>query len=128
MQIVRFMRGAMSEAGVITFLKLIVSRPKSNVLAFFNHANGKVHAECQADHKTDTFLATFKRHVSTCPANEPAEDWERLFTVLQSQEATVRNSILNEDGPRKKQNAENALNALFSTLEDYFRQNMRVAA
>lgn len=42
-----------------------------NVLAFFNHANGKVHAECRADHKTDTFLATFKRQVSTCPANEP---------------------------------------------------------
>jgi len=41
-----------------------------NVLAFFGYANGKVHAECQADHKTDTFLAIFKRHVSTCPANE----------------------------------------------------------
>lgn len=58
----------------------------------------------------------------------PAENWEKLFTVLKSQEATVRNCILNEDGPRKKQNAENALNALFSTLEDYFRQKMRVAA
>ncbi len=251
-----------------------------NVLAFFNHANGKVHAECQADHKTDTFLATFRRHVSSCPTNEtvhyvmdnlsthrgypfcktvaelsgidcptekkldnlkkrvewlkstdkrivihftpyhgswlnliefwfgimnkkvsngsygspeelkksfeaffeewntllahpfkwsydgkglhkkavnrftemlkhaankleistltkqlrlagnlfdyyfldvPVEDWEKLFIALQSQEATVRNSILNENGLRKKQNAENALNALFSTLEDHFR-------
>ena len=41
-----------------------------NVLAFFDYANGKVHAECHADHKTDTFLAIFKRHVSSCPANE----------------------------------------------------------
>jgi transposase len=258
-----------------------------NVLAFFNHADGKVHAECQADHKTDTFLATFKRHVSTCPANEPihyvmdnlsthrgypfcktvaevsgidcpsekeldklekrvewltstdkrivihftpyhgswlnliefwfgimnkkvsnesygspeelkesfeaffeewntllahpfkwsydgkglhkkavnrftkmlkhassrleistltkqlrlannlfdhyfhdvpVEDWEKLFAVLQFHEAILRNSILNEDGPKKKQNAENALNGLLSTMENYFRQNMRVAA
>lgn len=41
-----------------------------NVLAFFNHANGRVHAECHADHKTDTFLAIFKRQVTSCPANE----------------------------------------------------------
>jgi len=41
-----------------------------NVLAFFNHANGKVYAECQADHKTDTFLAIFRRHVASCPTNE----------------------------------------------------------
>ena len=41
-----------------------------NVLAFFNHANGKVHAECQADHKTDTFLAIFKRHVSNCAKSQ----------------------------------------------------------
>ena len=37
-----------------------------NVLAFFNYADGKVYAECQADHKTDTFLSVFKRHVSSC--------------------------------------------------------------
>ena len=42
-----------------------------NVLAFFNHANGQVYAECQADHKTDTFLKIFRRHVTTCPAGEP---------------------------------------------------------
>jgi len=41
-----------------------------NVLAFFNHANGRVHAECHADHKTDTFLAIFKRQVATCPTDE----------------------------------------------------------
>ncbi len=41
-----------------------------NVLAFFNHANGRVHAECHADHKTDTFLAIFKRQVATCPVDE----------------------------------------------------------
>ncbi len=41
-----------------------------NVLAFFNHANGKVYAECQADHKTDTFLAIFGRHTASCPTNK----------------------------------------------------------
>lgn len=258
-----------------------------NVLAFFDYANGKVHAECQADHKTDTFLAIFKRHVSSCPANEqihyvmdnlsthrgypfcktvaelsaiacpcekelnnlenrvkwlkstnkrivihftpyhgswlnlvefwfgimnkkvlnesygsaeelkesfeafleewntllahpfrwsydgkglpkkavnrftemlkqaankleistltkqlrlmnnlfdhyfhevPGENWEKLLNVLQSQETILRNSIMNEEGPLKKENAENALNSLFSALEDYFWQNTRKAA
>ena len=41
-----------------------------NVLAFFNNANGKVYAECQPDHKTDTFLKIFKTHVSSCPDKE----------------------------------------------------------
>ena len=41
-----------------------------NVLAFFNNANGKVYAECQADHKTDTFLKIFKTHVASCPDKE----------------------------------------------------------
>ncbi len=41
-----------------------------NVLAFFNYANGKVYAECQGDHKTDTFLAIFKQHVLSCSVNE----------------------------------------------------------
>ena len=58
----------------------------------------------------------------------PGENWEKLFIVLQSQEATIRNSIMNEEGPLKKENAENALNSLFSTLEDYLWQNERKAA
>ena len=41
-----------------------------NVLAFLNHANGRVHAECHAEHKTDTFLAIFKRQVAACPVDE----------------------------------------------------------
>lgn len=41
-----------------------------NVLAFFNYADGKVYAECQADHKTDTFLGIFNRHVASCPSTE----------------------------------------------------------
>lgn len=257
-----------------------------NVLAFFNHADGKVYAECQADHKTDTFLEIFRRHVASCPAKEqihyvmdnlsthrgypfcktvaelsdvacPSEKelnnlekrvkwlkstdkrivihftpyhgswlnlvefwfgimnkkvlnesygsaeeleesfvsflgewnillahpfrwsydgkglhkkavsrftemlkqaaskleisslikqlqlmvnifdhyiseismeyWEKLFDALQSQEATLRNSIMNEEGPLKKKNAENALNSLLATLENYIRQNMRKA-
>lgn len=251
-------------------------------LPFFDYANGKVHAECQADHKTDTFLAIFKRHVSSCPANEqihyvmdnlsthrgypfckavaelsgidcpcekelnnlekrvkwlkstnkrivihftpyhgswlnlvefwfgimnkkvlnesygsaeelkesfeafleewntllahpfrwsydgkglhkkavnrftemlkqaankleistltkqlrlmnnlfdhyfhevPGDNWKKLLNVLQSQETTLRNSIMNEKGPLKKENAENALNSLFSAIEDYLWQN-----
>jgi hypothetical protein len=58
----------------------------------------------------------------------PVEDWEKLFSVLQFHEATLKNRILNENGPKKKQKAENALNALSSTMEDYFRQSMRIAA
>ncbi len=42
-----------------------------NVLAFFNYKTGKVFAECQADHKTDTFIEVFKRHVASCPDQEP---------------------------------------------------------
>ncbi len=47
-----------------------------NVLAFFNYADGKVYAECQADHKTDTFLDVFKRHVASC------SDTEQLHYVM----------------------------------------------
>lgn len=42
-----------------------------NVLAFLNNTDGKVYAECQADHKTDTLVAVFKRHVASCPKDEP---------------------------------------------------------
>ena len=42
-----------------------------NVLAFFNYKTGKVFAECQADHKTDTFIDVFKRHVASFPHQEP---------------------------------------------------------
>ena len=58
----------------------------------------------------------------------PGENWEKLLNVLQSQETTLRNSIMNEKGPLKKENAENALNSLFSALEDYLWQNTRKAA
>jgi transposase len=254
-----------------------------NVLAFFNNVNGKVYAECQGDHKTDTFLRIFKRHVLSCPANEQLhyvmdnlsthrgypfcktvaglsgiacppekelnnlekrvawlkstnkriiihftpyhgswlnlvefwfgimnkkvlnesygsveelkqsfeafleewntllahpfkwsydgkglhekavirftkilkqaankleipsltkqlglmlnlfvhyfdetseENWEKLFSVLQSQESTIRNSIILEGGPVKKEKAENALNSLLAILEDHIGQNV----
>ncbi|MCP4392456.1 MAG: helix-turn-helix domain-containing protein, partial [Gammaproteobacteria bacterium] len=38
-----------------------------DVLAFLHHADGKVHLECRADHKTDTFLAAFRRHTARFP-------------------------------------------------------------
>ena len=258
-----------------------------NVLAFFNHVNGQVYAECQADHKTDTFLGIFRRQVATCPEKEqihyvmdnlsthcgypfcktiaelsdiawppenelknmekrvkwlmsedkrivihftpyhgswlnlvefwfgimnkkvfngsygsvdelkesfeafleewntllahpfrwsydgkglhkkavsrfsemlkqaankleistltkqsrlmanlfdhyfaevPEEEWEKLYNVLQSHNATLRNSIMSEEGPIKKENAEKALNSLLSVLEYYICQNVQKAA
>ena len=53
----------------------------------------------------------------------PRDHWEELFSVLQSQETTIRHSIMNEEGPIKKKNAENALNSFLSVLEDYVLQN-----
>jgi transposase len=35
-----------------------------DVLAFLHHVDGTVYLECQSDHKTDTFLAVFRRHAS----------------------------------------------------------------
>lgn len=258
-----------------------------NVLAFFNHANGKVYAQCKADHKTGTFLEVFRHHVASCPAQEqlhyvmdnlsthrgypfcktvaelsdvacpsekelnnlekrvkwlnstnkrivihftpyhgswlnlvefwfgimnkkvlaesygsaeelkesfdafleewntllahpfrwsydgkglhvkavkrfaeilkqaasklvistltkqlrlmanlfahyfdevPEENWENLFDILRFQETTLRNSIMNEEGPLKRENAESALDFLLSVLEDYIWQNMLDAA
>ncbi len=58
----------------------------------------------------------------------PEENWEHLFDTLRSQETTLRNSIMNEKGPLKKDNAENALNLLLTVLEDYIWQNMPNAA
>ena len=42
-----------------------------DVLAFLNHADGKVYIECRADHKTDTFLAVFRAQVQRFPQTEP---------------------------------------------------------
>ena len=45
-------------------------RPMPGRTAFFNYADGKVYAECQADHKTETFIGIFRRHIATCPEGE----------------------------------------------------------
>jgi len=42
-----------------------------DVHAFFHHADGKVHLECRADHKTDTFLEVFRRHANRFAQTEP---------------------------------------------------------
>jgi transposase len=42
-----------------------------DVLAFLHHVDGKVHIECRADHKTDTFLAVFRHHANRFPQSEP---------------------------------------------------------
>ena len=41
-----------------------------DVLAFLHHADSKVYLECQANHKTDTFLAVFRRHANRVPQSE----------------------------------------------------------
>jgi hypothetical protein len=58
----------------------------------------------------------------------PKNNWDKLFDVLQSQKSTLKNSIMNEKGPIKKEKAENGLNSLLSVLEDYIWQNMQNAA
>jgi len=42
-----------------------------DVLAFLNHADGKVYAECHSNHETSTFLGAFRRHVARAPTSEP---------------------------------------------------------
>ena len=42
-----------------------------DVLAFLHHADGRVSIECHANHKTDTFLAVFRRHADRFPRLEP---------------------------------------------------------
>ena len=42
-----------------------------DVLAFLNHADGKVYAECRSNHETSTFLGVFRRHVARAPTSEP---------------------------------------------------------
>ncbi len=42
-----------------------------DVLAFLNHADGKVYAECHSNHETSTFLDVFRRHVVRAPASGP---------------------------------------------------------
>ena len=41
-----------------------------DVFAFLNYTDGKVYAECQADHKTNTLLDIFRRHVARFPNSE----------------------------------------------------------
>ncbi len=58
----------------------------------------------------------------------PEKNWEFLFNVLQYQEAILRNNIMNEDGPKKKEKAEKALNLLLSALKNHTEQNIGLAA
>lgn len=39
----------------------------TDVFAFLNHADGRVYAECHAEHSTATFLEVFGRHISGLP-------------------------------------------------------------
>ena len=53
----------------------------------------------------------------------PRKKQEKLFNVLRSQAETLRNKIMEEEGPIKKENAENAMNSLWSTLESYLTEH-----
>jgi transposase len=53
-----------------------------NVLAFFNYADGKVYADCKADHKTDTFLEMFKKHVFHSLSGGSETETEKLHYVM----------------------------------------------
>ena len=53
-----------------------------NVLAFFNYADGKVYADCKADHKTDTLLEMFRKHVSHCLSGGSKTETEKLHYVM----------------------------------------------
>ena len=55
----------------------------------------------------------------------PVESWKHLFNVLQCKEETLRNNIVNEKGPKKKEKAENALNSLLPVLKNFILQNIR---
>ena len=39
----------------------------TDVFAFLERSTGKVHAECHADHKSETFLSSFRNHVALFP-------------------------------------------------------------
>ena len=58
----------------------------------------------------------------------PKENWEHLFNVFQYQEEILRNNIMNEEGPKKKEKAENALNSLLSAPKNYIGQDKKLAA
>ncbi len=58
----------------------------------------------------------------------PEENWENLFNALQLQKEILKNNITSEEGPKKKVNAESALNHLLFVLEDYICHKMLEAA
>lgn len=42
-----------------------------DVFAFLTHSDGTIYTECHGNHKTETFLEVFRRHVAKAPAEEP---------------------------------------------------------
>lgn len=58
----------------------------------------------------------------------PEENWGSLFSALQHSKEILESNIENEKGPKKKKNAELALDALLFALEEYIYQDMAEAA
>ncbi|MEJ2711566.1 MAG: IS630 family transposase [Anaerolineales bacterium] len=42
-----------------------------DIFAFLNHTDGRIYAECHAEHATATFLEVFTRHISRLPNTQP---------------------------------------------------------
>ena len=60
--------------------------------------------------------------------NEVSEEhWGNLFSALQHSKEILENNIENEDGPKKKKNAQISIDALLFVLEEYIYQDMAEA-
>jgi len=56
------------------------------------------------------------------------ENWRGLFSALQHSKEILESNIENEKGPKKKKNAQIALDDLLFGLEKYIDQDMAEAA
>ncbi len=65
---------------------------------------------------------------SDCFLKVKTARWDKLFDTLKSREETLRNIIKNENGPKRKERAETALNSLMSILENYTFGKIQKAA
>ena len=94
----------------------------TNVLAFFNYADGKVYAECQADHKTETFTSTLRRHAASVSGDEQIHYvMDNLSTHRGYQFCTTVAELSNIDCP-----PENELNNLEKRVEWLKSSNKRI--
>ena len=58
----------------------------------------------------------------------PEVNWGSLFSALQHSKEILESNIENEEGPKKKKNAQIALDVLLFGLEEYIYQDVAEAA